>query len=56
MSAIAEKTHAADQPKTNYLNVAHTLKSWLLTGDHKRIAVLYLFSVTIFFFLGIVDA
>jgi hypothetical protein len=26
--------------------------SWLLTGDHKRIAMLYLFSITGFFFLG----
>src|SRR5688572_16999830 len=37
---------------TNYLNVSHTLKSWLLTGDHKRIAILYLISVTFFFLLG----
>ena len=28
------------------------LKSWLLTTDHKRIALLYLISVSIFFFLG----
>jgi hypothetical protein len=39
-------------PKKNYLNADHTIKSWLLTGDHKRIAVLYLISVTFFFFLG----
>ena len=33
-------------PKTlNYLNNGHTLKSWLLTTDHKRIALLYLISV-----------
>ena len=36
----------------NYLNNGHGLKSWLLTRDHKRIALLYLFSVTAFFFLG----
>jgi cytochrome c oxidase subunit I len=36
----------------NYLNNGHGLKSWLLTKDHKRIALLYLFSVTAFFFLG----
>lgn len=36
----------------NYLNVKDTLKSWLLTGDHKRIAVLYLVSVTFFFAIG----
>src|ERR1700688_431954 len=39
-------------PKLNYLNNGHGLKSWLLTTDHKRIALLYLVSVSIFFFLG----
>ncbi|HEX6622953.1 MAG TPA: cbb3-type cytochrome c oxidase subunit I, partial [Pyrinomonadaceae bacterium] len=37
---------------TNYLNVDYGIKSWLLTRDHKRIALLYLLSVTFFFFLG----
>ncbi len=36
----------------NYLNASYGIKSWLLTTDHKRIALLYLFSVTGFFFLG----
>jgi cytochrome c oxidase subunit 1 len=36
----------------NYLNVTYGVKSWLLTLDHKRIAVLYLISVSIAFFLG----
>ncbi len=39
------------EPK-NYLNVAHTVASWLFTVDHKRIAILYLISVTLAFFLG----
>ncbi|MGE4082437.1 MAG: cytochrome c oxidase subunit I [Vicinamibacterales bacterium] len=39
-------------PAFNYLNNGHGLKSWLLTKDHKRIAVLYLISISIFFFLG----
>src|SRR5690349_22776385 len=39
-------------PTVNYLNNGHGLKSWLLTKDHKRIAQLYLFSITDFFFLG----
>jgi cytochrome c oxidase subunit 1 len=43
---------SSSTPKLNYLNNGHTLKSWLLTTDHKRIAVLYLISVTTFFFLG----
>ncbi len=39
-------------PAHNYLSNGHGLKSWLLTKDHKRIAVLYLISISIFFFLG----
>ncbi|HEX8179067.1 MAG TPA: cbb3-type cytochrome c oxidase subunit I [Pyrinomonadaceae bacterium] len=37
---------------TNYLNAEYGIKSWLLTKDHKRIALLYLISITIFFALG----
>ncbi len=40
------------RPRKNYINVAFTAKSWLLTVDHKRIAILYLIAVTLFFFLG----
>src|SRR6266487_1894018 len=40
------------QSKVNYLNAEYGLKSWLLTKDHKRIALLYLGSVTFFFFIG----
>src|SRR5882757_7964791 len=36
----------------NYLNAAYGAKSWLLTTDHKRIALLYLISVTAMFLLG----
>src|SRR5688572_27391094 len=36
----------------NYLNVSHTVKSWLLTVDHKRIAILYLISISVFFLVG----
>ncbi len=39
-------------PKRNYINNEHGLLSWLLTGDHKRIAMLYLISITFFFFIG----
>src|SRR5580700_2442803 len=39
-------------PKVNYINNEHGLLSWLLTGDHKRIAMLYLISITFFFFIG----
>ena len=36
----------------NYLNASYGIKSWLLTTDHKRIALLYLLSITFFFFIG----
>src|SRR5512141_689452 len=45
-------TTAAAQEREHYLNASYGLKSWLLTKDHKRIGLLYLFTVTLFFFLG----
>jgi len=36
----------------NYINANYGIMSWLLTKDHKRIGLLYLISVTIFFALG----
>src|ERR1700760_1253076 len=38
--------------RENYLNATYGLRSWLLTTDHKRIALLYLASITFFFFIG----
>ena len=38
--------------RPNYLNSAYGVRSWLLTIDHKRIALLYLIGVTVFFALG----
>ena len=46
------ETTAPTAPTLNYLNNGYGLKSWLLTKDHKRIALLYLWSITAFFFLG----
>lgn len=36
----------------SYLNNERTLKSWLLTTDHKRIAIMYMIAITIFFGVG----
>jgi len=36
----------------NYLNVEHGLKSWLLTVDHKRIAIFYRIGAGFFFVIG----
>jgi cytochrome c oxidase subunit 1 len=44
-------TELACQPR-NYLNDDYRFRSWLLTTDHKRIAILYMISVTLFFFVG----
>jgi len=41
-----------EERRLHYLNVSYGLKSWLFTTDHKRIAWLYLISVTFFFFVG----
>ncbi|HEV2709687.1 MAG TPA: cbb3-type cytochrome c oxidase subunit I [Edaphobacter sp.] len=39
-------------PQRNYLNNEYGLKSWLLTQDHKRIAILYMLSTSFFFMIG----
>src|SRR5688572_12084081 len=39
-------------PKTNYLTNGYSLKSWLLTKDHKRIAIMYLITISLFFMAG----
>ena len=39
-------------PRMNYLTNGYGWKSWLFTLDHKRIAVLYLISISVFFALG----
>ncbi len=41
---------AAAEP--SYLSSESTIGSWLLTRDHKRIALLFLASITFFFFVG----
>src|SRR5579872_2588509 len=38
--------------RENYLNKEYGVGSWLLTTDHKRIALLYLISITAMFFTG----
>ncbi|HLI82611.1 MAG TPA: cytochrome c oxidase subunit I [Bryobacteraceae bacterium] len=48
------KIEAVEAP--NYLTEKHGIKSWLLTIDHKRIALLYIFGITGFFVIGGVAA
>jgi cytochrome c oxidase subunit 1 len=39
-------------PERHYMNSGHSLRSWLLTKDHKRIAIMYLMSISVMFFIG----
>jgi cytochrome c oxidase subunit 1 len=52
MSSTAVESPTA----VNYLNARYGIKSWLLTTDHKRIALLYLASITFFFLIGGISA
>ena len=49
---VAERATEPKIPELHYLNNGYTLKSWLLTRDHKRIAILYLLTVSAFFLIG----
>jgi len=51
MSTLAVP-EASLQSRVNYLNADYGIKSWLLTTDHKRIALLYLASITVMFVVG----
>src|SRR4051812_635136 len=49
--------HSAQRtPKNYFTEGGHTLKSWLLTTDHKRIGVLYLISIVFYFAIAAVAA
>jgi cytochrome c oxidase subunit I len=50
MSTLYQQPAVGERP--TYLNVDYGWKSWLFTTDHKRIALLYLFSITAFFAVG----
>ena len=49
---MSSTNSTATIPEQSYLNAKYGLKSWLLTKDHKRIAMLYLITVTLMFALG----
>jgi cytochrome c oxidase subunit 1 len=50
MSTATQEPHV--QASRNYLNADYGWKSWLFTLDHKRIALLYMVSITFFFIIG----
>jgi cytochrome c oxidase subunit 1 len=45
MSEAAETAKGRE----NYITADYGVKSWLLTTDHKRIALMYLIGITFFF-------
>jgi len=45
-------TTAVSVEQKNYINAEYGIRSWLFTTDHKRIALLYLISITAMFFFG----
>jgi cytochrome c oxidase subunit I len=46
------EANITEKPRTHYINNGYSVSSWLLTKDHKRIALLYLITVSGFFLLG----
>jgi cytochrome c oxidase subunit 1 len=51
-AAVPAAVGGADVGRASYLEAGYTLRSWLLTHDHKRIAILYALSITLFFFVA----
>ena len=45
-------TVAIPRPRLHYLNIHYGIRSWLLTTDHKRIAILYMVSISLMFIIG----
>ncbi len=45
-------TIAVPGSRPHYLNISYGLRSWLLTTDHKRIAILYMISISLMFIIG----
>ncbi len=49
---LIDKSAVHTIPRNHYLNADYGWASWLFTKDHKRIALLYLISITVMFFIG----
>jgi len=52
MSTATQNSLALEMPSDTYLNSSYGVKSWFLTGDHKRIAMMYVVSISLMFLLG----
>ena len=51
MTTTVAETVGNGRP-SNYLNASYGIRSWLLTMDHKRVGILYLVVLTMFFLIG----
>src|SRR5690349_8744673 len=47
---------SGEMAAVNYLSRDHSVRSWLLTTDHKRIGLLYLWTIIVFFIIASVAA
>ena len=47
---------SGEMAAVNYLSREHSVRSWLLTTDHKRIGLLYLWTILLFFIIASVAA
>jgi cytochrome c oxidase subunit 1 len=57
MSTIAAPAEPQATPPTlpaepSYLGVSYSARSWLLTTDHKRVAILFLLAISLMFLIG----
>ena len=51
-AGTAPAARASRAARASYLDAAHTVRSWALTTDHKRIGVLYLVTTILALALG----
>jgi cytochrome c oxidase subunit 1 len=52
MSPQTAQASGQARAEPSYVAAGKTIASWLLTTDHKRIGILYMISITLFFFIG----
>ena len=50
--AMSQAAIEAREEVEHYITADYSLKSWLLTTDHKRIGLMYMVAITFFFFVG----
>jgi cytochrome c oxidase subunit I len=49
---MSQAVTEAREEVEHYITADYSLKSWLLTTDHKRIGLMYMVAITFFFFVG----